>query len=291
MKSWFLFAIGSALFSAAAAIGQKKALFKIDALGFSFYLALFNAVIVLLIIAVKGPPQLGSTEVLILLLKTLLGALAFWCVMISIKNFQLGSVLPLLVFTPALVALTAFLFLQETLSPTEIIGMALMLLGIYVIEIKEKNLLLPLKELFLKSKSRFVIYALLLFTISSVLDKLLISKYRIAPIDFILLQQLFAFFFFGIFFLSFSERKNFKPLADVNLFRLILLISVFTLLYRFLYIYSLKTGTVALALTVKRTSVLFAVIASRKIFNEGNTLRKAVATVLLLIGGYLVYGG
>ena len=292
MNDWFFYALLSAVFSAAAAIGQKKALFKIDALRFSLALAFVNALLVLIYVGFTGFPAVGASESLILFGKTILGALAFWCVMISIKNFELSSILPVLVFTPALVALTAFIFLDEKLSAKEIAGMILMLTGIYILESKEKKLLLPLKELFVKSNSRFVLYALLLFTVSSVLDKLLIGKYKVAPVDFIILQQIFAFVVFLLIFLVESgtskKSNNFTAGFSKNLLSLIILISLFTLTYRFLYIKSLQYGAVALSLTVKRFSVLFAVIASRQILKEGDTLRKTFATIFLIGGAYLL---
>ncbi len=288
MKEWFLFALASALFSAAAAIGQKKVLKEVDALLFSFLLSFFNVLIVSVIISIKGLPLLTTTEVLILFGKTILGAFAFLFVMMSIKNFQLSSVLPILAFTPAFVALVAFVFLNEIPSLFEIIGMGLMILGIYILESGERDLLVPLKEMFTKSKSKYVVYALLLFTISSVVDKLLIGHYKVKPIDFIVLQQIFFFIIFGGMILSIREKRESIKLVSMNIFPLIILISFFTIIYRFLYIFSLKEGEVALALSVKRLSVLFAVIASKKLLGEGNTFRKAVATIFILVGGYII---
>ncbi len=289
MNDWFYYALLSAIFSAAAALGQKKVLLKIEALPFSFILATFNAVLILFAIAIIGFPNIGGKESLILFGKTVIGALAFLCVMISIKNFQLSSVLPLLAFTPALVAFAAFLFLDEKFGVTKIAGMLLMLAGVYILEVKEKNLLKPLRDLFFNSNSKFIVYALLLFTVSSVLDKLLIGFYKVKATDFIVLQQLFAFLIFGAMISFDKERMNLKENFKGNFFFLVLLISVFTLAYRFLYVFSLKTGPVALALTVKRLSVLFAVVASRRLFKEGNTLRKILATLFILIGGYFIF--
>ncbi len=286
--NWFGYAILSAIFSAFAALSQKVVLRKTDAVSFSFALAFFNALFVAFYMAVFGAPELSFDETLILAGKTLLGAAAFLCVMISIESFELSSVLPVLAFTPALVAVAAFLILGETLALPEIFGLALMLVGFYVLETRERQLLMPLKTLF-ESRNKYVLFALLLFTVSSVIDKLLIGRYKVNPLDFVVAQQLFAFPVFGAVFLFYKrKRKEAGKNFSVKLVMWIVGILALTLLYRFLYIKSLQFGAVALALTVKRFSVFFAVILSGRLLNEKNILRKAAATVLIIAGAYFI---
>ncbi len=288
---FYLYAIFSAIFSAAAAILQKVVLRKIDAVTFSFSLSFFGALAVLGYASVYGFPSLELDEIIILIVKTLLGAAAFLNVMLAIEKFELSSVLPVLAFTPALVALTAFLALGENLTPAEILGMLLMLVGLYVLEIKGGNLFKPVKELFITSSSKHIVYAMLLFTVTSVMDKLLIGHYRIPPLDFIIMQQIIALPVFALFFLVFgkSRKRSLKNASEIWL--VILLIAAITLLYRFLYVESLKYGAVALALTLKRLSVFFAVAASSKLLNEKNIGRKIIATTFILVGGYFIFQG
>jgi transporter family protein len=288
MPTWFTYALFSALFSAFAAILQKVVLKKIDAISFTFIITVINVVFISVYICFVGFPELSNKEILILLIKTILGAFAFLFVMLSIENFELSSVLPILAFTPAFVALFAFILLGEAISYIKLIGMFVMLIGIYIVENSDHHLLQPLKYLFGKSKSRYILFALLLFTISSVLDKLLIGTYKINPTDFIVLQQLLALPVFALIFLFYSKKKSIKLFRSKELILMLLIISVLTLLYRFLYVKSLQFGAVALALTVKRFSVVIAVALSGKLLKEQNIRRKVVAALLIIAGSFLL---
>src|SRR4030042_854304 len=133
---WFFLAFTSALLSATAAISQKKILFKLDALEFSFALAIFNMFFSLPFFIVVDFGSLTFTSLAILYGKTIMGALAFLCVMLAIKNMEISGALPLMVLTPGLVAFFAFVLLGESLTNYEIIGMVILLVGTYILESK-----------------------------------------------------------------------------------------------------------------------------------------------------------
>ena len=288
LEKYFLLALLSAIFSAGAAIEQKKILKKLGALEFSFLLAGANALLVLIYLLLVPFPRPDITSVIILSGKTILGAGAFLCVMIAIKNHELSSVLPLLALTPAFVAVTAFLFLNEKLALNEIAGMILMLGGIYTLETKERNILTPFKIFFSSPKKKFVLFALLLFTVSSVIDKLLVGKYKMNPTDFVLLQQLFLFLVFAFFAIGAGKLQSSLSKLKGNTIKMLLIISALTILYRLFYIKSLEGGAVALMLTIKRLSVFFAVMASGKLLREKNIFRKSIASLFIIIGAYLI---
>jgi len=131
---WYLIAFISAILSALAAISQKKILFDMEALDFSLLLSLFNAALALLLIPSIAFSEISTLSLVILYGKTILGAIAFWFVMLAIKNLEISGALPLMILTPALVALSAFIILGETISAAEITGLGLLLIGIYVLE-------------------------------------------------------------------------------------------------------------------------------------------------------------
>jgi len=262
---------------------------KIDAVSFSLFISIANLILISLFWLPRGTSiPLEAEAIIILTIKVIISAIAFLCVMISIENFELSSVLPVLIFTPALVAIVAFVFLGESLNVKEITGMSFALLGVYILETKEKNLLIPFKRLVVESKSKYILYALLLFTISSVLDKTLIGKFKVKPFDFLMFQQVFALPVFAFIFFFRKNKKELNKSGFKNTVLLILEISVLTLLYRYFYVSAIQSGAVALALSVKRFSVFFAVAASGKILKEKNIPRKLIATFFLIAGSYLL---
>ncbi|MCX6150597.1 MAG: EamA family transporter [Ignavibacteriales bacterium] len=288
--NWFLLASISAVFSAIAAISQKKILFTLNALEFSFFVSVFGFVFSIPFFFYINYAELTSASLLILFIKSILGALAFLCVMLSIKNLEISKALPLMALTPGFVAFFAFIFLGETLSASELTGLMLLLVGVYILETKPVQTLFEPFHIFLKSKNyRYVILALLLFTATSILDKLLLKEYKLPPIGFMAFQQLFFAITFGVIYLfSRKEGNHLIKSFDKKILMLIVLVAILTIGYRYTQINATKIAPVSLVLAVKRTSVFFAALIGGKMFDETNLLKKAVAAAIIIGGSLLI---
>ncbi|MBI9067383.1 MAG: hypothetical protein JEZ09_08835, partial [Salinivirgaceae bacterium] len=88
-----------------------------------------------------------------------------------------------------------------------------------------------------------------------------------------------------------KKAKNTISSTLKNSWKLILLISVFTIIYRYSHILAIKAGSVALVLSIKRTSVFFATVIGGHYFNEKNLLRKSLATLLMIAGAICIILG
>ncbi|MCF8240744.1 MAG: EamA family transporter [Melioribacteraceae bacterium] len=287
---WFLLAFISALLSAVAAVSQKKILFNLEALEFSFLLSILNALFALPFFLLIDFSSVTSTALLLLYFKTILGALAFLNVMLAIKNLEISGALPLMVLTPGLVAFFAFILLGEALEGSEIFGMLLLLLGTYVLEIHhKKDILQPFKIFYQSKNHHYIIYALLFFTATSILDKALLRDFQLTPYAFMGFQQVFIAINFSIIILI--KRKDiraiFGKISRAN-WLWIILVALLTVGYRYTQIEAIKIAPVALVLSVKRISVFFAIIIGGKLFKERYLLRKSIATIILLSGAILL---
>lgn len=285
--TWFYLALISAVFSALAAISEKKALFKLDALDFSFFVS-----IVTLIFSIPfffdAPLDISlSTPLIILFAKAILSALAFLCVMLTIKNLEISEALPLLALSPGLVAIFGVLLIQDTLVLNEWIGLFLMLVGTYILELRkdDQSIFDPFKSLMRINKYKYVFFALILFSITSLIDRVLLKDFKLPPYTFMAYQQLF----FALIFTTLILFRNKKITAVIkplnrNIIYLIIIISVFTVVYRYTQIEATKIAAVALVLSVKRLSVLMAILIGGKLFKESNVLKRAIAAVIILVG-------
>lgn len=288
--TWFLLAFASALLSAAASITEKKALFGMRALDFSVVLSLLNATIALPLFLLADFSTVSCEALAVLAAKNLLGSLAFLCVMTAIRNLELSGALPLMVLTPGLVAVTAFLFLGESLNAMEITGVGLLMIGTYVLEMKSGDALAPLR-VFLTSRSHLpIIAALLLFTATSVLDRLLLTDLKLRPLPMMAFQQTFFAGYFIIFAVVAQRGPQALAAAAKGSWRWILLVAVLTFGYRFAQIEATALVPVALVLAVKRLSVFIGAMAGGRLFSESHLLRKAIAILILLVGAGLVAG-
>ncbi|OYT36614.1 hypothetical protein B6U91_00780 [Candidatus Pacearchaeota archaeon ex4484_71] len=291
MVPWYLFSLMAAFFSAAAAVIQKKILFKESAIGFSLLLALFNLFLALPFFFFIDYSLLTTSGMLVLILKSSLGAVAFLFVMQGIKNLEISEALPLLALTPGLVAIFAFIALGEKLNSIEILGVVLLMAGTYILSLKKKrNILSPVKKAFSKKGHFFVLGALLIFTTTSILDKALLGNFKVSLNAFMGFQHLiFAIVFIII--LLFSKKRTELKTALKNSWILIAFVSVFTITYRYAHLLAIKSAPVALALSIKRISIFLAVVIGGTIFKDKRLIQKIIATIILIAGAILIING
>lgn len=288
--TWFFIALLSSFLSAFAAITQKKVLFNLNPVQFSYYLSIANLVLSIPFFFFIDYNTINASNLSVLFIKSLIGVAAFLCVMTALKNLQISNALPLLALTPGFVAVFAFLFLGEGLKFYEVLGLISLIVGTYILESKNlKEIIFPF-TVFLKSRyHQYIIAALLLFTASSVMDKLLVLKMNLTPISFTAFQHIyFALLLFIIYFAFRGRLVDHSPRVNKSDVLWILLISVLTIGYRFTQIVSISMASVALTLAVKRTSVLWATVIGGKIFKDTHLLKKTIAVLFILLGAILI---
>lgn len=288
--TWVVLSIISAFFSSFSAVLEKKVLFKTKAINFCLIFSFLCFFIMLLLFPFNSYGFISLNSFLILFFKAIMAASAFYFIMRGIKSLEISSALPIMITEPAIVAVFSFIFLKEILTPFQTIGVILTLFGTYYLQqiVSKKGLLDPFKTLFKKGYYNLVI-ALAFYTTSSILDKYLLTKVKVPLDDFMLYQHLFIFLFFLVLFFfkkikTLEIKDNFKSYGF-----LIFIISIFTIIYRYALMYSIKmSDNVTLPLSLKRLSVLIAIIIGGKMFNEENLKRKIFATLIMLLGAFFI---
>jgi drug/metabolite transporter (DMT)-like permease len=288
--TWFAIALLSAFLSAGAAITQKKVLFNLGALEFSFLLSIVNLLFSIPFFFFIDYSTINSINLGILFIKSSIGVGAFFCVMLSLKNLEISKALPLLALTPGFIAVFAFFLLGESLKSVEVIGLVLLITGTFILESGNgKKFFIPLTVFFKSKYHRFIILALLLFTASSILDKFLLVRLDLTPISLTAFQHIFFALLFTIIFLVF--KKKVAPLSSIakkNNIIWIAVISILTIGYRFTQVIAVGMASVALVIAIKRTSVFWATIIGGKIFNDKDLLKRSLAAILIVIGAILI---
>lgn len=283
---WFWIAFLSALFSAAAAVTQKKILFSLSALEFSFLLSLVLLVLSLWIPFTVSLETLSYSVVALLLFKSLLGATGFFLVMLALKKNEISSALPLLGITPAATALIAFFFLDEVLLPQEWLGIGLMIVGTFLVEKRQgMNIWQSIRS----SHTQLVIAgAVLFFALSSVADRFLLARLQTDPFLVLFFQHLVYAIFFGIVILV--HNKSLRPSSGnrLPLLKLILVVAFLTFAYRYTQLEATKLAPVALVLAVKRLSILFASFVGGKFFAEERLPLKLAGAACIVASGFFI---
>lgn len=284
---WFLLALTSAVFSAASTISEKKALFSLKALDFSFLVSLVTLVFSIPFFFDLKINSLFTISLVVLFIKTLLNAGAYLSVMQAIKSMEVSEALPLIALSPGLVAIFGAALIGDALAGYEWLGIFLMITGTYILELKKSNagFFHPFKLLFGSSKYLYVFIALILFTATSLLDRILLKNFSLPPYTFMAFQQLFFVIIFSTAYFAVHKGKATKvDNLSKKVFYTIILVSIMTVVYRYTQIEATKLAPAALVLAVKRISVLLVVIFGGKIFAEGSILRKSIAAIIILTG-------
>ena len=287
--NWFLLATSSALLSAAAAIIQKKVLFRLNALEFSFLVSF-----VILIFSFFVPFSMDVTSIppgvfMIIVGKSILGAAAFLLVMMSLEHNQISTALPILGLTPAVTALAALVLLGEALGNWEWLGLGMMIAGTAVLEKRPaQKFFQSWKEMFNSKHHYFMFGALGLFAVSSVFDKLLVSGYKTDPFLVLFYQHIVYCMIFGI--LLFLRQQSFRVAVQKGMTQLPFIVAVacLTLAYRFTHLEATIGAPVALVLAIKRTSILFASFFGGKLFSEERLAQKLIGAALIVGAGFII---
>ncbi len=287
--TWFLLASCSAVLSAAAAVLQKKILFRINALEFSFLVSLCIMACSLFIPFAVDVTSISPSVLALLVAKSILGGAAFLFVMMSLEHNEISTALPLLGLTPAIAAILSFVLIGESLRTVEWIGLVLLILGAYLLERRPaQKFTQPLRDAIFTRNHWYIFGALGLFAVSSVFDKMLVGSMKTDPIIVLFYQHIVYCLMFGT--LLFARRV---PLRNVTFtgweqLTVIGIVAAITIAYRLAQLEATKLAPVALVLAVKRTSILYASFVGGRMYSEERLPIKIFGASLIVAAGFLI---
>ena len=288
---WVALALASALLSAAAAVAQKRTLFRVHALEFSF---LVSAAVLLMSSFVPFTADvlaLTPRAFAVLGVKSVVGGIAFLLVMLSLERNPISGALPLMGLTPAVTGVLAAALLGDHLRPVEWAGLGLMTAGAWALEASPRGgFWRPFAEVFGSGRYRFMLAAVLLFALSSVGDKLLVTGMKVPPNVVLFHQHVVYTAVFGVMLLVRRVPAAVVGRAAREHAPMVLAIAALTLGYRFFQLQATRTGPVALVLAVKRSSILFAGLSGGRLFAEQRLLPRVLGALCIVAAGFLFLG-
>jgi len=285
---WYVYALAAAIFTAAATITQKKTLKNEHALEFSAVLAAINFAFTFLFLPSTNF-NIGIKKYLIIYLASWLGSVAFLFIAKSIRHMELSSSSPLLNFGPGITAILAFIFLGEKITSTQIIGIGLLILGAYILEIKGhiSNILTPVKELTKSKYTRYILFALLLYGFSTLIDRHVMTQ-GVSPSSYMFIVHGFIFLNYLIIITFFYDGLSGIKHGLKTVGKCIFLISAFTVAYRYFQIKAISMAYVALVVTIKRLSTILTTLIGGKIYHEKNLLIKVLGCIIMFWGAVFI---
>jgi len=282
---WLILGLSSGLFHALMSMVSKKSMGKTDEYISSFAYTFFALPFFFLALFwLDWTNTLNFTFWYATLITATLKIISLYFFMKALKISEFSLVIPLLTFTPLFLIFTSMIMLGEFPSSMGILGIITIVLGVYILNLKErKQLLEPLKSLFRNRGAQLMLLVAFIHSISSNFDKIAIQSSN--PITFLiisnaLIASAFLFFIHTKSKIGFPGIKtNFKFLVPIGM------LSAATLLCQMT---AINMALVPYVISLKRTSALFGVILGFLVFKEKNIKPKLLGASLMVLGVFLI---
>ncbi len=210
---------------------------------------------------------------------------AMWLYVLAIRDTPLSHSLPYLAFTPVLTTLTGLLFLGERVSLPGLLGILLVVLGAYLLNIGHargvglKALLAPFPAILRERGSRLMLAVAVLYSLTAVMGKgalQYMSPQTFGPLYWCILG-LAALVVFSVGRPGLARVLVRRPAMH-------LLIGTLMGVMVITHFMALDSVEVAYMIAVKRTSLLFGILYGALLFGEHGLLRNIIAGSLMCIG-------
>ncbi len=228
-------------------------------------------------------PELDQTFVIYFLMGLPINALSLILYMKAIKISPLSLTLPYLAFSPVFTIFTGYIFLGEKPELTGIIGVIIICVGAYILNLKKGlvSFFSPLKAIFKEKGSWLMIIVSILFSIAAPVGKKAILHSSPAFFSFTFFIA-FTFFLSGCFYLKISFKDLIQDPVK----------GIFAGLLLFCHIifhgFAVSMVNVTYMISVKRFSVIFGIIYGWLFFKEKNTVLRFTGALIMILGAVLI---
>lgn len=284
---WVILALVAAIASATQDVFGKKLLVQGTSLyilgGFQYFL---GGILLLSISFSQGFPRVTLVFVVAVATTVMLNVAAQMLQFRALKHGDISLVSPMLAFSPIFLVFTSYIILGEKPSAFGFLGIMVIVTGSYILNggmnKSPRSILRAVKE---NPAGISMLIVTFILSISSNFDKIAITQtsalFAAAVVDSIL-----GLIFFTLAF-SLGNRRFPSGLATVNIL-LIVGVGLITSIAVWASNAALALQIVPYVISVKRLSVVFAVLFGMLIFKERNIPERFFGAVVMLLGVILI---
>ncbi|MBI3035593.1 DMT family transporter [Candidatus Woesearchaeota archaeon] len=202
----------------------------------------------------------------------------------ALKVSELSVSLPMLSLTPLFLVVLSYIMLKEVPTNAGFIGITLIVIGAYIVNIRNgKGFFEPFKSLLKIKGSSYVVAVAFIWSITANLFKMGIIASNAIFFTF-LVYFFISLMMLPLFFVDANKRlneirQNFKPL---------LFLGVSSAFMIALASYAMAYAIVPYVISLKRSSLIFSIFIGYFFFNEKNIKNALIGTIIMLIGGVLI---
>jgi uncharacterized membrane protein len=282
---WFIFILISAVFFTVSTIFKKKSLKKDHAMEFLSVYKIFQLLFILIFLIWFVEFKQSLWLIGLFYIISLLNSVGSIYLTKSYRHREVSIVSPFLNLTPLFIIILAFLLLGERINLQQLSGIAILLIGSYVLESTE-NFKKYLKKYWKHNYLYYTIFAVFILALGSIGDKYALGF--VTPIT--ALCFIWIFTVINIIIFQFIFHKGFKDIKKVikkSWFYVFLSASAM-MLSNLAYFYALSLTLISLVMPIKRLSTLFDSIIGGELFHEKKILQKAIACLIMIVGASLI---
>jgi len=285
---WFWYAIFSAVFSAVSVTLNKKALKNTNASLVSWALFAFSIPFLIYPAFKDGWPEVNGMFWFAITASVVIFAYAKTISLRSLKGSLMSEVVPLAFFGVFFQYILGLIFFSETLRIIPIIGLVLTVIGGYTLKVEEakEDFIKPFKLLFTNKNSLMYLFAMMIYPITSALDKTGLLNMKSTNQSFLLLMEnIMTTILIGVYMTKKDKRwtsdlkENFWPLF---------LNGIAYMAVSLLFIYGITTGALALVSGVKKLEVFFVLLLGWLLFGDKPKRGVWIGSLIMLLGIILI---
>lgn len=284
---WLFLVLISAIFLASRTIFTKKLLANNNTLPMLFFISLISTISMIFFYKMIDL-NLSLLVYGLILLKSSVIAVAWFCIYQAYKNLEISTVSPLRNLSPIFLIILSLIFLGEKASLINYIGIILLIVSAYLLETKSfSKMLEPFK--FFKSKYfLLIIVSLIGNSISAVLDKIIIQSTNYYTLMFIF--YLFLTILYFVFILIKKDLKSLSIFSGTKNIVLIFTITFSALLADFSYFMAvaMPSTLIILIIPLRRLSTFISTLLGGKLFHEKNLLHKSIICLIMVFAVFLI---
>lgn len=291
MVQWYVLMLVPVIFATIGSIIEKKTLFKEHAMEFSTVFAITVAAMSLVFIPFTNF-NFPTHYWIIIYMASVIAATAFLFVAKATRHMELSLSSPLFTFNPIIVAFLAWVILKEELVLNQIIGIAIIFLGSYFLEMKPKKsftreLLTPFKVIARSRYVHFMLFAVFLYALTALIDRYVLhATGAVSPFTYLLIIQFFVAVNYLILITLFHDgfkgiKHGFKSAGGwIVLMAFVMLVSRTMQVY----VITLPAAKIAMIIAMKRGSTVLTTFFGGEIFHDKHIKQRTLSSLVMVLG-------
>ncbi|KHK01979.1 DMT family transporter [Desulfovibrio sp. TomC] len=235
---------------------------------------------------------IGSPEVVfapafwpLLLIGGAFGGITFWLYGLALNRGDLSLALPMLAFTPLFLLITSPLTLDEFPRPGGLVGIALVAVGAYVLNLRERRhgIFGPIKALVTNTGTRLMLLVAVVWSIGANLDKLGLQASSPA----VWAASIYTASALAL--IPFAARRLRRSVGELPGFPFaIATAGLLEGIGLFCQMHALPLTQVSYVIAVKRLSIILGVLLGAVVFHEQDLAHRLPGAAVMVVGVFFI---